>query len=121
MLMSEVVPGATLMGLYLLVANALVGYQRQLVFSAQAIPDYKNLFRLHLTSDKLTIYPIGIRKVHRRWKPDHRARPTESPSGVTAKAWAFSIDREDARPWIEPEDDNAKPFLIEPPVEIGKR
>ncbi|MEK6210057.1 MAG: hypothetical protein AABM64_06745 [Pseudomonadota bacterium] len=121
MLAGGIVLGGTLMGAYLVVANALAGFQAETVFSAQAIPHYKNFLRLHLTRDKLTVYPIGIEKVHRHWKLGPAVQPAQSPPGVTGKAWTFTIDKEDTRPWIEPNDDDGKPFLIERPVEIGKR
>ncbi|HJZ81934.1 MAG TPA: hypothetical protein VKD91_16370, partial [Pyrinomonadaceae bacterium] len=38
-------------------------------FSALAIPDWKNFLKLKIDNDgQLTIFPIGIRRVARKWK-----------------------------------------------------
>jgi hypothetical protein len=121
MLAAGMVLGGTLMGAYLVCANALAGFHGQFVFAAQAIPDYKNFLRLHLTRDKLTVYPIGVPKVHRRWKLSPAAAPAQPPPGVSSAGWVFSIPRETTQPWLEPDDGNGQPLLIEPPVEIGKQ
>lgn len=121
MLAAGIVVGGTLMGVYLVCANALAGLHGQFVFAAQAIPDYKNFLRLHLTRDKLTVYPIGVQKVHRRWKLSPGAVPARPPPGVSGARWVFSIPRGSAQPWLEPDDGNGQPSLIEPPVEIGKQ
>ena len=66
-------------------------------FSSLRIEDYKNFLRLHIAKDgSLTIFPIGIERVPRRW------RATE--------ASAFDAQ-------LEPDDPSArKPQLIEPPL-----
>jgi hypothetical protein len=66
-------------------------------FSAQRIPHYKNFLRFKIEPDKLTIYPIGLKRVPRRgaW------RKVKTDSGLR----------------IEP----AKPLdpqLLEAPIEI---
>jgi len=116
-----IVLGGTLMGAYLVLANALAGLHSQFVFAAQAMPDYKNFLRMHLTRDKLTIYPIGVRKVHRRWRRSSAAAPAQPPAGVSRARWVFSVPREDPGPWLMPDDGNGQPLLIEPPVEIVRR
>jgi hypothetical protein len=73
---SEIVAG------YLLVASAFDVNVNEL-FAAQGIVDYKSFLRLHLDGDgTLTIYPIAVDRVGRRW----RAAP-DAPS---------------EKPWIEP-------------------
>jgi hypothetical protein len=121
MLGAGIVLGGTLMGAYLVCANALAGLHGQFVFAAQAIPDYKNFLRMHLTREKLTVYPIGVQKVHRRWKLNPAAAPAQPPPGVSGAGWVFSIARENTQPWLGPDDGNGRPLLIEPPVEIGKQ
>jgi hypothetical protein len=121
MLAGGLVFGGTLMGAYLVVANALAHLHGDFVFSAQHNPDYKNFLRLHLTRDKLTVYPVGVEKVHRRWKLGAAAVAAAPPAGVTGKPWSFTIPRESTQPWLEPDDDQGRPFLIEPPVEIVTR
>ena len=57
------------MGLYLLIS--LNGFKRHAneTFSALAIQDWKNFLRLNIDSKgRLIIYPIGIRRVARKWK-----------------------------------------------------
>lgn len=112
--------GGTLMGVYLIVAN-LAGLHGQDVFSAQAIPDYKNFLRLHLTRERLTIYPVGLAKVHRSWNLSPAAQANEVPAGLPRGSWAFSIPEEHPGPWLEPADNPEQPFLIEPPVTIVPR
>jgi hypothetical protein len=67
---------------YLLFAS-LFGVNVNELFAGQSIIDSKSFLRLHIAHDgTLTIYPIGVRRVSRRW----RATPTADPSA----------------PWLEP-------------------
>ena len=66
--------GGVLMGLYLVLANQLLGLHRNDVFAAQSIPDYKNFLRLWVRPDGgLTILTYGIDRVCRRWKVEPEA------------------------------------------------
>ncbi|HXI61812.1 MAG TPA: metallophosphoesterase [Pyrinomonadaceae bacterium] len=61
--------GSTVMGIYLLIS--LNGFARHAneAFSALAIQDWKNFLRLNIDSHGyLVIYPIGIRRIARKWK-----------------------------------------------------
>lgn len=71
-------------------------------FSALRIEDYKNFLRLHIAKDgSLTVFPIGIERVPRRWKPTGSASPYD--------------------PQLEPDDPAATPpHLIEPPVVVER-
>jgi hypothetical protein len=61
--------GSLLMGIYLLLSDYVFGFHTNEVFSAQRIADYKNFVRLHLDKNgRLTIYPVGVTKICRRWK-----------------------------------------------------
>jgi hypothetical protein len=61
--------GALIMGLYLLLSLNFFGRHSNEAFSSLAIPDWKNFVRLHIDKHgDLTIYPIGIRRVPRRWQ-----------------------------------------------------
>jgi hypothetical protein len=63
------------MGLYLFISLNILGRHSNEAFSSLHIQDYKNFLRLHLASDgTLTIYPIGIDRVPRRW---YAANPPE--------------------------------------------
>ncbi|MEM7347130.1 MAG: metallophosphoesterase, partial [Chloroflexota bacterium] len=60
--------GGILMGIYLFISLYFFGNHLNEAFSSLKIEDYKNFLRLHIDSDgKLTIYPIGIKKVPRSW------------------------------------------------------
>lgn len=73
--------GSFVMGLYLLVSLNLFGRHSEEAFSSLRIQDYKQFLRLHVRADGgLTIYPIGIDRVPRRWR-DRRADDA-SPSLV---------------------------------------
>ena len=69
------------------------------LFSAMALPDYKNFLRLHLGADgTLTVYPVGVDRTCREW----RLRGGDEPGD----------------PWFEPDGEPPRPHLIEPPVRI---
>jgi hypothetical protein len=65
-------------------------------FSSLAVEDWKNFLRLHINEQgDLTIYPIGIRRVPRKWK----------------------ASRDKTGPELESADpDASEPELIEPPI-----
>jgi len=95
--------GGLLMGVYLLVTNKLFGIHHNEVFAAQSIPDYKNFLRMHLSGDgALTIYPIGVKKVCRKWRFVKSAAPDQP-----------------CQPLFEPETTPPIPHLIEPPIRLG--
>jgi len=61
--------GSEVMGMYLLISLNVFGGHANEAFSSLRIEDYKNFVRLHLARDgTLTIYPIGIEKIPRRWR-----------------------------------------------------
>jgi len=87
-----------LMGAYLYISLQVFQRHANEAFSALHIEDYKNFIRMHINKQgKLTMYPIGVKKVPKRWKP------TESSSN---------------NPGYDPTDREIEPFLIEKPVEI---
>ena len=68
------------------------------LFAAQRIQDYKNFLRLHISDDgSLTVYPVGLEKISKRWRVVPEGEPSDS--------------------WLEPVDAQP-PFLIEPPFRI---
>jgi hypothetical protein len=70
--------GSVLMAVYLIAASGFLGLHANEVFSAQGIADYKNFLRLHIDrTGKLTVYPLGVRRVCRR--RDWRFNPTGAP------------------------------------------
>jgi hypothetical protein len=95
------VVGSMVMGLYLLISLNVFGRHSEHAFSALRIQDFKHFLRLHIESDgTLTIYPIKIDRVPRRWK---------ERSGGTAET--------DSR--VVPEE-SIRPELIEPPIVLGR-
>lgn len=58
--------GSFVLGIYLMFSN-LFGFHDEEAFSSLRIEGYKNFLRLHITRDKITIYPIGITRIE-KWK-----------------------------------------------------
>ena len=120
MLVSGAILGGTLMGVYLVLANAVSGLHLQEVFSSQAIGDYKNFLRLHLTRERLVIYPVGVKRVHQRWKPGPTVNARQPPTGAPWGSWSFSVMEGREGSWLKPDDSDGEPFLIEAPVPITR-
>jgi hypothetical protein len=99
-LLGGYVVGSLVMGAYLLFSLNGFGRHGNEAFSSLAIQDWKSFLRLHIEpSGRLTIYPVGIRRVPRAWKEN------ESAEG----------------PELLPDDPRATaPELIEPPISIGR-
>ncbi len=94
--------GTLLLGLYLLVSLNVFGQHWTEASSGLAIPDWKNFLRLQIDAGgALTIFPIGFRRVPRRWKAG-----AASPTG----------------PRLEPDDpDFTGPEFIEAPIRVAGR
>ena len=93
------IAGSALMGLYLLISLNVFGRHSEQAFSALRIEDFKHFLRLHIAPDgALTIYPIALERVPRRWRR-RRADDRDTPSRIVPE---------------EPLD----PVLIEPPVRV---
>ena len=91
--------GATLVGVYLTLMDRLFAWHRNDVFAAQSIVDYRSFVRIHIKSDsEMVLYPIGVRRVPRKW----RSR----------------LQREPGEPLYEPTDDELVPHLIEGPIHV---
>lgn len=75
------------------------GYHGNETFAPLHHQDLKNFLRLHVDPDGvLTIYPVGIDRVGRRWTLD--------PDGAPGS------------PWFVPAGDPPQPHLIEPPIRV---
>ena len=94
--------GTLLLGLYLLVSLNIFRQHWTEASSGLAIPDWKNFLRLQIdTTGALTIFPIGFRRVPRRWKAG-----AASPTG----------------PRLEPDDPGfTGPEFIEAPIRVAGR
>jgi hypothetical protein len=74
--------GSTLLGIYLLVSLNVFGRHSNEAFSSLAIEDYKNFLRIHIAADgTLTIYPVRLHRVPRRWL-NRATDDTTTPSRV---------------------------------------
>jgi len=61
--------GSLLLGIYLLISLNVFGRHMNEAFSSLRIEDWKHFLRLHIDDrGRLTIFPIGIRRVPRVWK-----------------------------------------------------
>jgi hypothetical protein len=93
------------MGIYLLSANLLpfLRTHGNETFSGLRFTRYKNLLRLHIDPDGvLTIHPLGVDQVCKRWEVD--------------------LDTTDpAAPWVRPAGTHPRVRLIEPPVRVDGR
>ncbi len=88
-------------GAYLTI-SALLGLHCDQAFASMGIPDFKNFLRMKIEPNKLTIYPIGLRRTPRRW------------------AWRRARDRglgDGTGPAIVPSRP-LRPSLIEGPIEV---
>ncbi|MFD2090671.1 hypothetical protein [Blastococcus deserti] len=91
---------AELVAVYLLVADRF-GLNSNELFAGQAIPDRRNFLRLRLQPDgTLTVYPVGLPRVPRRWRVREGA-PTDGER-------------------FEAVDTPLAPVLIEPPIRIAR-
>jgi hypothetical protein len=93
--------GSSILGLYLLISLNAFGRHANEAFSSLKIPDWKNFLRMKIDAHgNLTIFPIGIRRVPRSWKP--RPAGAQGPERV-------------------PDDRNATaPELIEGPIALKR-
>jgi hypothetical protein len=95
------IAGSFLTGLYLLVSLNVFGRHSEEAFAALRIQDYKNFLRLHIAPDgTLTIFPIKLPRVPRRWRPRGPGASDRTPSRLVP-------------------DDPFEPALIEPPVVLS--
>lgn len=93
--------GGFLTGVYLLIAERFPGLHlhAEEVFSAQHIEDYKNFLRLHIDkSEQLTIFPVGVTKVMKKWK--------------------FNPEAAGGQSWFEEAEGRIETHLIEEPIVI---
>ncbi|MDQ4132130.1 MAG: metallophosphoesterase [Actinomycetota bacterium] len=86
--------------LYLFLMFSLCGRHATHAFSSQHIANYRSFLRLKIDADgSLTVYPVAVRKVPRRWR-------------------RRNADRQPGEPLYEPADGPVECELIEPPIRI---
>ena len=84
---------------YLWATNCL-GFHANEAYAPLRVMDFKSFLRLHFDADgNLTVFPIGVDRVCRRWRLSRNSSPEA--------------------PWLEPDGDDLKAHLIEHPVRIG--
>ena len=92
--------GSLIMGIYLLISLNLSHRHSDEAFASLRIQDFKQFLRLRIGPDgSLTIFPIGIRRVPRRWK--------EAPAKTSGPGLLSDDPRATA------------PALIEDPISAG--
>ncbi|OLF13672.1 hypothetical protein BLA60_00215 [Actinophytocola xinjiangensis] len=90
---------AQLVALYLLVASRF-GINSNEAFAGQGIEDHKGFLRLHIAGDgTLTVYPVRLSKVCRRWRAN--------PDGAPTDPWLLPVER-------------LRPELVEAPVRVPR-
>ena len=93
--------GPTIMGIYLFVSLNIFKRHHNEAFSSIKCEDYKNFIRFKVERNgDLVIYPVGVKKVIKKWKPGPRGGRGIVPDG-------------------EIKEEN-KPFLIEEPIRFVK-
>ncbi|MDP1850451.1 MAG: hypothetical protein Q8K79_21860 [Solirubrobacteraceae bacterium] len=82
-------------------ATGFLGLHNTEAYAPLHHQDQKHFLRLHIGADgTLTLYPIGVERVGRRWA----LRPDAPPDA----------------PWFAPDGPEPAPHLIEPPIRIGR-
>jgi hypothetical protein len=91
--------GGTTGGIYLAVSDRFLDLHHNDAFAVQSLIDYRSFLRMRIRPDGLLeIFPIGLRRVPRRWR-------RRMDGGATD-------------PLYEPADDELLPHLIEGPIRI---
>lgn len=91
--------GGFLVALYLILFCYVGQFHLNEAFSSQRIPHYKNFLRMHIdATGKLTIYPVGVKKVCTDWKLNPAAK--------------------DGQPWFDP-GEPVQVELIEEPIPVS--
>jgi Calcineurin-like phosphoesterase len=75
--------GSTIMGIYFFISMYFFGRHNEEAFSALKIQDYKNFLRLHISENgTLTIFPIKITRVPRKWRDRRKTEADKIKSYV---------------------------------------
>ena len=107
-----------LFGLYLIASShRSIGFHDQEVFSSQGIEDFKSWLRIKVSSDGVTVYPIGIEKVARRWKDVVNNRPLRDRKS-DKKPVIIKIPKKIVQRIVDPAQP-LQPHLIEEPININ--
>lgn len=81
------VVGSLIFAAFLFVVFTLFGWNSTEAFSCFRYSGYKNFLRIHITEKAVTVYPIGIDKICRKWDYDPKPASAEAswlkPSSAT--------------------------------------
>jgi hypothetical protein len=91
------VVGTLIFSAFLGLVFTLFNWNTTEAFSAFRYEGYKNFVRMHVTSEKITLYPIGIDRICRSWEAD--------PGYTSSEA-----------SWLKPKDDTLTARLIDGPL-----
>jgi hypothetical protein len=94
--------GGVIFGLYLILTHTRAPKHANEVLACQGIPDFKNFLRLRIDEQGLTIHPVGVRTVPRRWVAD----PDNPDPGAA---------------WLKPDGAELEVELIEGPISVAPR
>jgi hypothetical protein len=72
--LSGSIVAAFFMGTYLYFSNRLFNMHINEASSSLACPNYKNFLRLHIHTNGVTIYPVGIKKVPTNWETNYNEK-----------------------------------------------
>jgi hypothetical protein len=110
-----------LFGAYLFVSHKSLRLHDQEVFSAQGIEDYKSFLKIRVDAGGVTVFPIGIRSVARRWRaaPGVQVMSGAEKSGVLGLAPCVHTPKGCTRV-VDPAE-ALSPHLIESPFRVAAR
>ncbi len=111
-----------LFGLYLFAGHKFLKLHDQEVFSAQGIEDFKSFLKLRVDPEGITIFPIGLTRVARAWRPAPTVKVQPgglTRSGLLARTAAVETPEGCVRV-VDPVEELA-PHLIEAPFRIAGR
>jgi hypothetical protein len=110
--------GGLLFGVWMVVTNMLWGLHSEEVLSSQRIADHKCFLRLHFRGDRLTVYPLKLEQVCRRWSVAKGVKQ-EAKMRMT---WKLRATPDSTGPRFVPAASAGahalEPQLIEPPIVI---
>ncbi len=81
-------------GVYLLISTLVFKCHPTEAYSSLRWTGYKNFLRIHITKDKITLYPIGVKEVVTNWKkegPEDKPRFTGGPGACEFIEKPFDI------------------------------
>lgn len=112
--------GGLLFGVWMIATNQLWGLHAEAVMSSQRIADYKSFLRMSFTPDELTIYPIKLERVCRRWV----LAPGVQELTHKYRNWRLRIVSGISGPRFVPAPNQPSPVeslrLIEPPIVLRR-